>query len=315
MRSKRDCSRKTDRSSPWAIDMTREIVHLPVLAGQTLRSHISYSELRLFDQCQYKWHLSKVQDKALEERALAMEFGTAMHAAMELMWGSSEMPNQSEIEQRFFSSFEENCVGLQLSQQEARERDRLIVVAPKMLSDARACPELQGIKPLAAELDLMEPIQRTDGLDVKFKGFVDFVYTKQLARKRVVYVADFKTCAWGWPAKKAMDPLVQAQVLLYKHFLCKLLDAEPRDVTAAFILLKKSPPVGVSSVELLRVGGGPKAMQRALDFMQSSITAMHSGLYERNRRECVRGWTDRETGEETVVRCPFLGSDCPDPSG
>lgn len=268
--------------------------------------------MRLFKSCEVKWLLSKIGEEAADERSLPMEFGSAIHSAMELMWDPDSNTSVERAGEIFIEQFDKNCIGLELSTDEDEEHLRLRELGPRMLSDAWTCPELQGIRPLSTELDLMEPIMRTDGLDMKFKGFVDFIFVKQLKRKRVIYVADFKTCTWGWPAKKAMDPEVTAQVLLYKHFLCRMLGADPSDVTAAFILLKKTPRDGDPSVEVLKIPSGPKAVRSAVDLLQSTITAMNSGSYRRNRDVCTRTWTDRKSGEERTFRCPFLGVQCPE---
>jgi len=167
----------------------------------------------------------------------------------------------------------------------------------------------------------MQPIGRTDGLDIKFKGFIDILFVKRLKTKSVIYVADFKTCQWGWPATKFRDIEVISQILLYKHFFCKLTGADPKNVTAAFILLKKKPKrtseKGVIPetfdlcVEVEKISAGPKATQAALDYLQGSITAMHSYSYVKNFEVCSRSWIDQETKEEREAHCPFLNTeDC-----
>ncbi len=291
-------------------------MHLPVL-GQ-LRPHISYSEARLFETCQWKWYLSKVLGQAVDERSLAMEFGSSIHTGMECLYGPRDdgsVPTVEEADAVTLEAFEQNTKGLELSAAESMDLMKLSWLVPRILSDCLSCPDLQGIQPLRTELQILEPLGRTDGLDVLFKGFVDFIFVKKLKRKTVIYIADFKTCVWGWPAKKLMDPKVIAQILLYKHFFCRLTGADPKNVTAAFILLKKAPPQGEPHVEVKKVGGGPKALQEALDWIQSSVTAMHSGHYRMNTDECVRHWTDRTTGLEVEARCPYLRTDlCPSAS-
>jgi len=288
----------------------REVVRLPV-AGQ-MRDHVSYSELRLFEQCEWKWYLVKALGLGADERSLPMEFGSAIHSTLEKAFSPDATPSQEELDLEFRSAYEKNVEGLELQPHEVEERERLRELGPKIVRDALACPDLQGIRPMKNELALMVPIARTDGLDVKFKGFVDFVYAKRLKTKTVIYIADFKTCTWGWPAAKLMDPKVCAQILLYKHFFCKITGANPRDVSAAFILLRKTPREGDSSVSVEKIGAGPKVLQSALDFLQGTITGMHSGEYRKNRESCVRRWVDPVTKEDREARCPFFETtECP----
>lgn len=301
-----------------------ERVHLPIV-GQ-LKEHVSFSELRLFNECGWKWVNTKVLGNAVEERALAMDFGKAVHAGMETMYGG-DIPTAPEVAAAHCTEeFAKSLATLgELHVSDAKEAARLMALAPSFFSDVQKCPELQGIKTLRSELQLYEKIERTDGLDIKFKGFIDIIFVKRLKTKSVIYIADFKTCMWGWPAAKYRDIEVISQILLYKHFFCKLTGADPKNVTAAFILLKKTPPTtskkGVvpityePSVEVVKIGAGPKAMQAAVDYLQKSITGMHSGTYTKNFEACRRSWIDRETKEERTSCCPFLDTkDCTGPA-
>lgn len=274
------------------------------MLGQ-LRPHVSYSEVRLFNLCEWRWYLHHVFQQYQDERALAMEFGSAIHSALELMYGPERL-SVDDAMWKALSEFEKNLEGLELREDEGRDLMRLSWLVPRILRDCLSCPDLQGVEPLRTELRLLEPISRTDGLDIKFKGFVDFIFKKKLKRKTVIYIADFKTCQWGWPSQKLMDDEVCAQIVLYKYFFCRMTGANPRDVSVAFILLKKSPRPGDSHVQVCKVGGGPKALEKALNYIQTTITRMHSGSYRMNTESCVQSWTDRTTGELREIRCPYL---------
>lgn len=279
---------------------------LPVL-GQ-LKGHVSFSEISQFNQCEWKWYLNVILKQAVEERALAMEFGSAIHSALEMIYGPDKM-SLEDASWLALTEFEKNLEGLELREDEGRELMKLSWLVPRILKDCLDCPELQGITSLRNELRIMEPISRSDGLDLKFKGFVDFIFEKKLKRKTVIYIADFKTCQWGWLPQKLMDPQVCAQILLYKHFFCRMTGADPKNVSCAFILLKKSPRPGESHVQVCKIGGGPKAMQTALEYLQRSITRMHSGSYRMNTDSCIFSWTDRVTKELRENRCPYLKTD------
>lgn len=296
-----------------------ERVHLP-LYGQ-LKEHVSFSELRLFNECSWKWLLLKVFDNVVEDRSFQMDYGKAVHSGMEVLYGpdgtaASASEKALELYDQSLSTIGE------MHPTDHAEAHRLRDLIPRIFEDALQCPDLQGIKPLKSELQLMEQIERTDGLSVKFKGFIDILFVKKLKTKSVIYVADFKTCQWGWPAHKFQDIEVISQILLYKHFFCKLTGADPKNVTTAFILLKKKPkvisPKGVEpveydlAVEVCKVGAGPKATEKALDYMQTTITKMHSYTYEKNFDACKRGWVDQVTKEERVAVCPFYDTpNCP----
>lgn len=285
-----------------------ERVHLP-LYGR-LKEHVSFSELRLFNECGWKWVLLKVFGVELSESSFQMEFGKAVHSGMEVLYAPGRPPDVAAASAHALEMYDRALSTLDISHpSDLAEAARIRQFIPRFYADCLVCPELEGIVTLRSELRLMQPIARTDGLDVMFKGFIDITFVKRLKRKTVIYIADFKTCQWGWPAKKFQDVEVISQLLLYKHFFCKMMGADPRNVSIAFILLKKKPKDGDLTVEVCKVSAGPKATQRALDYLQTTITAMHSYSYERNFKSCVRSWRDPETKEERRACCPFLNSE------
>ena len=243
-----------------------------------------------------------------------MDFGKAVHSGMEMLYGPD---GGDPVRAAFYALliYDQSLATMpDMHPTDAAEAERLRHLLPAIFRDSLLCPDLQGIKPLKSELQLYEEIKRTDGLDVKFKGFIDIIYVRKLpkSKKSVIYIADFKTCQWGWPAKKFQDIEVISQILLYKHFFCKITGADPRNVSTAFILLKKKPKKDDLCVEVAKIGSGPKAIESALSYMQRSITAMHSYSYEQNFEVCKRSWTDGVTKEERTAQCPFLGTEmCP----
>ena len=286
-------------------------MHLP-LCGQ-LKEHISFSELRLFNECQWKWLLLKVLGKEIEDRSYQMDFGKAVHSGMEVLYGPGGTVERAT--EHAMGLYDEALKTLDLRHPSDRtEAHRIRDCIPGFFRDCMECEELRGITTLKSELQLMQPIERTDGLNIKFKGFIDIVFVKVLpkSKKRVIYIADFKTCQWGWPSKKLQDIEVISQLLLYKHFFCKMMGADPRNVSLAFILLKKKPKEGDLTVSVEKISAGPKMQQQALEYMQRTIAEMHRYSYDKNFDSCVRSWVDKDTKEERVARCPFMGTElCP----
>ncbi len=297
--------------SRWGNDLPR--IRLP-LYGQ-LKEHVSFSELRLFNECPWKWALTKVFDLSSFDRSFQMDFGKAAHAGMEVLYDPSNLHDVAPASAHALAMYDTSLSELEamgMHPSDRTEAYRIRDFLPRFYADCLVCPELQGIRTLRSELRLMEPIDRSDGLLLKFKGFIDITFVRQLKRKTVIYIADFKTCQWGWPSSKFQDIEVISQILLYKHFFCKMTGADPRNVSVAFILLKKRPKVGGLTVSVEKISAGPKATQQALDYMQGTITRMHSYSYEQRFESCSRSWTDSETGEERTSSCPFLGKpECP----
>lgn len=287
-------------------------VHLP-LCGQ-LREHVSFSELRLFNECQWRWLLTKVYGLAPDDRSFQIEFGKAVHAGLEILYDPDSPGDVAKATAHALEMYDRSLLELNLTHSsDVEEAYRVRPFIERFYRDCLRHPELQGIRSLVSEMRLMQPISRTDGLEMMFKGFIDITFVKRLKRKTVIYIADFKTCSWGWPAQKFQDMEVISQLLLYKHFFCKTMGADPRNVSVAFILLKKDPRTADElTVDVRKVSAGPRATEQALEYMQRSISGMHSYAYEKNPEACERVWIDRRTKQERRAACPFLGTEhCP----
>lgn len=172
------------------------------------------------------------------------------------------------------------------------EVDGLLNSAVKIFKDLETCPELKGAEVVHNEYPLFEKIDRDDSIDMKFKGFIDIVLkTKAKNGDTVLYVADFKTCSWGWDQETRQDRWKQYQLFLYKYYLCKKFDLDPKFVRTAFILLKKRPPKGASAVEFFPVSAGPVSVQRAIDALHTNLTEMksriESGDFVKDRDQCT----------------------------
>jgi hypothetical protein len=289
------------------------------LYGQ-LKEHVSFSELKLFNDCNWKWLLLKVLNVQIpEDRSFQMDFGKAIHSGMEVLYGpdGGDYIKAAEHATKLYEAALSTIPAMHPT--DNTEAQFLKEIITSIFQDSLSCPDLQGIKTLTSEMQLYQNIERTDGLNIKFKGFIDIVFVKKLKIKSVIYIADFKTCQWGWPVDKLRDIEIISQLLLYKHFFCKITGADPKNVTVAFILLKKKPKVisakGVlpkvydSRVEVVKIPSGPKVIESAINYLQKSLTAMHLYSYNKNFESCTRSWIDAETEEERIVNCPFLNTE------
>src|SRR5690606_18392743 len=156
-----------------------ERVHLP-LYGQ-LKEHVSFSELRLFNECEWKWVLTKILGQQTEERSYQMDYGKAVHSGMEVLYGRDGTVGGAT--EHALKLYDEALSTLDLNHPSDRaEAYRIRDSIPSFYRDCMECEELKGITTLRSELALMQPISRTDGLDIKFKGFIDIVFVKVLPK-------------------------------------------------------------------------------------------------------------------------------------
>lgn len=255
-----------------------------------MRDRISFSELGLYDECNHHWYLDYVVGNYSERFGIHLDFGTAVHSAIEKYKTRKDQVSVTEaikiFQETFHSLWEKN--NLKYTERDRKnDPEEFIKAGTNIIEKFHECPELAACEPIHNELLISEPIDRIDGIEIKFRGYVDLVVKGKDGRgKDVIYICDFKGCSWGWTGEQRSDEKKQRQLLLYKHFFCKKYDLDPEYVRCAFVLLKRRPPKGACPVEFFKISAGPKSVQRALDAMNSDITQMRGQLTELALGKC-----------------------------
>lgn len=288
-------------------DRPKEIVRLPVVQP---REKISYSEWQLFrSQCQWRWYLDYVEKHRMGDRSMALEFGTAMHATIERLL-DPVVDRRISVDDAvwLFAMLIDRAVGeltvlgwiqhgpwMESPDGSPVPSDSpayLKVAGERLIRAIPTVPELANATVVRLELEIDDELARTDA-PIRYRGFIDLLLTLRDGHGRLIFLlGDFKTCKWGWPYQKREDEDVLAQVRLYKHFLCKRLGIDPKLVRTYYFLMKKEPrksdKMGV--IEPLRVSSSERDIKNTLEAIQGDVTRMRSGVYERNRDNCVKPW-------------------------
>lgn len=275
--------------------------------------HVSYSAWQLFrNGCQWRWKLDYADGLRKQNYGIHMDFGTAIHEALEHHKKRKEPIDRDAaiflFKEKFKKLYDENFEKYKESDR-SLDLDFFFKAGCNILTRLDDCKELSLAEVVYNEHALLLPIDRTDDIKINFKGFIDMVIkTKDARGNTILYICDFKTCSWGWPKKKREDKELHFQILLYKHFLCKKFNIDPKFVRTAFILLKKNPSNGSSPIEWFQISAGPVSVQRAVDELNKDISEMvsrsTSDNFVKNKSECVNKF-----GEV----CPYKSSLlCPD---
>lgn len=261
--------------------------------------HISYSAWQLFRKgCQWRWKLDYLEGQRKQNYGVHMDFGTAVHGAIEKFKTRKDPVDLPTAISLFEESFKKmHAENLQKYKESDRDIDPefFLKAGRNILTRFHECDELSSAEVVYNEHELKVPIERSDDVKIDFKGYIDMVIkTKDKRGNTILYVCDFKTCSWGWPREKREDKELHFQILLYKHFLCKKFNLDPKLVRTAFVLLKKRPSGDSSPIEWFQISAGPVSVQRALDEMNKDITEMStraaSGDFKKNRDECVNDY-------------------------
>mgnify|MGYP003650030210 FL=1 len=243
--------------------------------------HISYSELKDWKFCPFYHKLTRVDKIEGFKGNEYTAFGTAMHSVCE-----KKLLNEEADNSFFIKELKKNIAAL----------DDDIKVNQKLVLDMegqgkRIIPEIEGalqdyfeeFEVLAVEIPLMEPIVDEDKYN--FKGFIDAVVTTPDGK---VHIFDWKTCSWGWDARKKSDKIVTYQLTLYKHFFCQKMDIDPKNVETHFALLKRTAKK--NHVEFFRVTSGTKKTENALKLLSTALYNIKNKRYLKNRLSCTGGY-------------------------
>tara|TARA_R100000152_G_C6725927_1_gene151220 strand:+ start:189 stop:953 length:765 start_codon:yes stop_codon:yes gene_type:complete len=241
-------------------------------------SHISFSELKNWVRCPYYHkliHIDKLKGFVGNEFTA---FGTAIHTVCE----KKLLKEDIDDERVFVDSFSDNIADLG----DDVSVDRGLV--DQMVGQGKAIlPEVEealvsyfgyDFEVFSTEERIYEPME---GLELKFKGFIDAVIKTPDGKYHIV---DWKTCSWGWDARKRSDPMVTYQLTLYKNYFAKKHNIDPKIIETHFALLKRTAKK--DRVEFFRVTSGPIKMANALKLLKKAVYNIEKKNTLKNRTSC-----------------------------
>jgi len=250
-----------------------------------MRSHISFSELKTWNECAFKHKLVYIDEakKFLGNEYTA--FGTAVHEVCEKSVLGEIDQSLSVLNECFNNKFLEELKSLTEKKVDLNKDlvGKMRTQASTLLS--YILPSLTEnfgkYEVFSAEEKLYEPLEE----NFYFKGFIDLVIKTSDGKYHVI---DWKTCSWGWDSKKKSDRMTTYQLTLYKHFFAAKHNIDPKDVETHFALLKRTAKS--NRVEIFRVTSGPKKTENSLNLLDKALYNIKNGNYVKNRLSCTQGF-------------------------
>ena len=238
--------------------------------------HISFSALKDWNFCAWYHKLTRI-DKIRGFTGNAFTaFGNAIHDVCEKKLLKEEIEEESYFLERF-----EHFLGTL-----DEEPDQ------KLVSDMRTqgkaiLPEIEDAledyfgeyEVLGSEIPLDEPIEDED--EYIFKGYIDGVIATPDGK---VHIFDWKTCSWGWDAKRRSAPMTTYQLTLYKYFFARKMGIDPKGIETHFALLKRTSKK--DKIEFFRVTSGPRKTENATKLLKKALYNTKNKRYIKNRMSC-----------------------------
>lgn len=243
------------------------------------KTHISYSELKDWNQCPHYHRKNWIEKVAPFQGSEHTAFGTAVHEACE-----KKLLNESQDDVQVFNlTFRDKLEELMKNNVDLDQNliGQMEEAAPEILNEIK--PSLDAYfgeyEVFACEEKLYEPIE---DLGYNFKGFIDAI----VKTGDEYHIFDWKTCSWGWDAKRKSDKMVTYQLTLYKHFFCQKHNIDPSKVHTHFSLLKRTAKK--DRVEFFRVTSGEKKTDNALKLLRQAVYNIQKGTKFKNRLSCTK---------------------------
>ena len=273
--------------------------HLPVLqpdlevtvvtpvevAGE--KKHISFSELSVWDKCNFRHKLKYIDKIALDKPSEHTEYGRTIHDVLENYLKTKVMPDVEQAKKDLDALFALH--GITASRTDFHDTIEPIVAEVPSFMDEH----FKDWEYIAAEQYLYENIEGHE--DRYFKGYIDGIIripkSSRLPKtakpgEMEYWIIDWKSCSWGWDMAKKTDPSKTRQLALYKHYWSKKLNVPLTEIRCGFILLKRTPRKGGTRCELVPVSVGEKTIQNGLELIDSMIFSVQKRIFTKNRKDC-----------------------------
>ena len=257
-----------------------------------VRETVSYTELSNWVECAWRHKLKYLNGIELEEDgpSIHTEYGQVMHDALEYFLEHRTFEPYDQIRAKLKAMLDP----LSESALKKQDPDAFIASIEPVLQQIPAFMDATfgpNWKFHAAELPLFEPI---DGeADKMFKGFVDAMFTvpkppSSTTIKRnpdELWIVDWKCSGSFWSASKVEEK--KLQLVLYKHYISKKLNIDPRDIRTGFVILKRSVnPSKNGNIRLEEVNITAKTLESALAQLSRFFISVKKGFFPKNRDSC-----------------------------
>jgi len=251
-------------------------------------SHISFSELKAWDQCSYYHKLTYLDKIRLFSGNEYTAFGKAIHEVYEHSANCLKEGKESgDLIKRFKQEFLNELLDLKEKGQDLKKD---LVGSLKVQGEVLASLSVDALNEyfgnfeiVKAEESIYENVIEYEGNEYKFKGFIDLIVKTPDGK---IHIIDWKTCSWGWDARKRADPMITYQLTFYKKYYAQKYNIDPKNIETHFALVKRTAKKDF--IELFRVTSGPKKTKNALNLLKKALYNIDSKLFVKNKLSCSR---------------------------
>ena len=245
------------------------------------KQHISFSELKTWAECPHKHQLKYIKGINGFTGNAFTAFGTAIHSVCEFIAKGELDP--IDYDEHFDLAFlcelknlDEKPDNQMITQMRQQGREISPAVFPQLKKHFGKYEECSTEEKLYVEIEELT-------YKWHLKGFIDLIIKTEDGK---YHILDWKSCSWGWDAKKRSEKLVTYQLTLYKKFFCKKHNIDPADVETHFGLLKRTAKK--DNVEIFRVTSGKRKVDNATKLLVNGCKTIKARNHIKNRSSCQK---------------------------
>jgi ATP-dependent exoDNAse (exonuclease V) beta subunit len=243
--------------------------------------HVSFSELKNWHKCPFYHKLTYIDKHKFFKGNEYTAFGSAIHSVCEKL----VLEDDLDFSEYFKRVFSQNIKDLLDKEVELRSD----LITPM---EEQGLGLIEHIKPalkeyfksyevISVEEKLSQYIKEFVEEEYNFKGYIDLVLKTKDGRYHVI---DWKTCSWGWDARKKSEVMSTYQLIFYKHYYCDKYKIDPSNVDVHFGLLKRTAKK--NKIELFKVTSGDKRTGNAINFLNKALYNINKKNYIKNKLAC-----------------------------
>ena len=239
--------------------MSKEIVENNIKLRKG-KAHISFSEYSIYKQCPFRWYMQYYLGIKEPTNAFLV-FGSAMHESIEEIL--KDFSKKDQVGEILKNKIKENSNSVISSTFFGKNME---LDGSKILKKLNFYERFRGIDIAAIEDELYMPLVEVEGVQIYFKGFIDFL--GQYQKDDRVIVLDWKTAIKQWNLEKKVGeipfskiyPLLKSgeelprkefeslrakvffgQTALYQHFTSEKYGLSVSDIDVEYCTLIRQP--------------------------------------------------------------------------
>ena len=249
--------------------------------------HLSFSAVKDFSFCPHFYKLSRVDKLKPFTGNIYTAFGTAIHSTCEeMLLKDFDIKHENYFYRQFY--IELNKLDKEVLEdyddvtveQFVEQGNKILKGIPEFMRET-----FGNYKVISTEQQLRCKIPLTEQTiyEYDFLGFVDCIIKTEDGKNHII---DWKTCSWGWDARRKSDTMTTYQLSYYKHFYSEMSGLSFDDLETHFVLLKRTAKQ--NNIELVKVGNGKKKVDNALKVLENTAYNVDSGNFVKNKLSCSK---------------------------